>query len=180
MTCVWDSIISALSDLFRKADNGSGLIDIISPIFNQSDFIKFCEKHSEYMKSTYTSILINNNPVTSSEVDAYIKRIKELDQIDKQNGYNVGVPDSFLLFICIFFRINIIHEGQAHYVTIDGKPYSPSMSGNKHQAKCEYRAFTHNYVNINGTGEWIKLNSSTSHMSYSGSISLADITKNNI
>lgn len=168
MTCVWDSIISGLRDLFQKADNGSGLIDIISPILNQSEFIKFCEKNSEYMISAYQSILINDNPVTSSEVNACIKRIKELDLIDKQNGYNVGVPDSFLLFICIFFRINIIHDGQAHYVTVDGKPYSPSMILSKHQARCEYRTFTHKYINTDGNGEWIKLNSSTSHMSYSG------------
>lgn len=168
MTCVWDSIISGLSDIFRKSDNGSGLFDIISPILNQSEFIKFCEKNCEYMKSTHKSVLINDIPITSSEVDSCIKRIRELDQIDKQNGYNVGVPDSFLLFICIFFRINIIHDGQAHYVTVDGKPYSPSMIANKHQARCEYRAFTHKYINTDGNGEWIKLNSSTSHMSYSG------------
>lgn len=168
MTCVWDSIISGLSDIFRKSDNGSGLFDIISPILNQSEFIKFCEKNCEYMKSTHQSVLINDIPITSSEVDACIRRIRELDQIDKQNGYNVGVPDSFLLFICIFFRINIIHDGQAHYVTVDGKPYSPSMIANKHQARCEYRAFTHKYINTDGNGEWIKLNSSTSHMSYSG------------
>jgi hypothetical protein len=120
------------------------------------------------MKSTHQSVLINDIPITSSEVDACIRRIRELDQIDKQNGYNVGVPDSFLLFICIFFRINIIHDGQAHYVTVDGKPYSPSMIANKHQARCEYRAFTHKYINTDCNGEWIKLNSSTSHMSYSG------------
>ena len=168
MTCVWDSIISGLSDLFRKSDNGSGLFDIISPILNQSEFIKFCEKNCEYMKSTHQSVLINDIPITSSEVDACIRRIRELDQIDKQNGYNVGVPDSFLLFICIFFRINIIHHGQAHYVTVDGKPYSPSMIANKHQARCEYRSFTHKYINTDCNGEWIKLNSSTSHMSYSG------------
>ncbi len=168
MTCVWDSIISGLSDIFRKSDNGSGLFDIISPILNQSEFIKFCEKNCEYMKSTHQSVLINDIPITASEVDSCIKRIRELDQIDKQNGYNVGVPDSFLLFICIFFRINIIHDGQAHYVTVDGKPYSPSMIANKHQARCEYRAFTHKYINTDCNGEWIKLNSSTSHMSYSG------------
>ena len=61
MTCVWDSIISGLSDLFKKSDNGRDLFDIISPILNRSDFIQFCEKHCEYMLlSTMGSIYQHN------------------------------------------------------------------------------------------------------------------------
>ena len=142
MTCVWDSIISGLSDLFRKADNGRELFDIILPILNRSDFIIFCEKYCDYMLSNYEYIRLNSEPISRQEIEVCIKRIKELDQIDKQDGYNVGAADSFLLFICIFFRINIIHTGQAHYITIDNKPYSPSMINNKHQAICNYCPFT--------------------------------------
>ena len=40
------------------------------------------------------------------------------------------------------------------------------MIGCKHRVKCEYLPFTCKYTNINGSGEWIKLNSSTTHMSY--------------
>lgn len=166
MTCVWDSIISGLSDLFRKTDNECGLFDIISPILNKSDFIIFCEKNCDYMLSNYEFIRLNDEPIARQEIEVCIKRIKELDQIDKQDGYNVGAADSFLLFICIFFRINIIHTGQAHFITIDNKPYSPSMINNKHQAICEYRPFICYYINLNGSGECIKLNSSTTHMSY--------------
>jgi hypothetical protein len=201
MTCVWDSIINGLSDLFKKTDNGSELYDIISPILKKSEFIIFCEKHCDYMlayqniinnknnisdkniinnknnindknnknnKFNYESVLLNNEPVSRQEIEVCIKRIKELDQIDKQDGYNVGAADSFLLFICIFFRINIIHTGQAHYITIDNKPYSPSMISKKHLVKCEYRPFTCTYTNLDGSGEWIKLNSTTNHMSYNG------------
>jgi len=166
MTCVWDSIISGLSDLFRKTDNGLELFDLISPILNKSEFIIFCEKNCDYMLPNYESVRLNDEPILRQEIEVCIKRIKELDQIDKQDGYNVGAADSFLLFICIFFRINIIHIGQTHYATIEGNPYSPSMIGYKHQVKCEYRPFTYKYTNINGNGEWIKLNSSTTHMSY--------------
>ena len=188
MTCVWDSIISGLSDLFRKSDNGRGLFDIISPILNRSDFIQFCEKHCDYMLLStidsiyqnntsargpivlntynYESVRLNDEPISQKEIEVCVKRIKELDQIEKQDGYNVGAADSFLLFICIFFRINIIHTGQAHYITVDDKPYSPSMIGCKHRVKCDYRPFTCHYINLNGSGECIKLNSSTTHMTY--------------
>ena len=205
MTCVWDSIISGLSDLFRKSDNGRGLFDIISPILNRSDFIQFCEKNCDYMLSStiyqhntaargpivlntaargpivlntaargpivlntynYESIRLNDEPISQKEIEVCVKRIKELDQIEKQDGYNVGAADSFLLFICIFFRINIIHTGQAHYITVDDKPYSPSMIKYKNRVKCDYRPFTCHYINLNGSGECIKLNSSTTHMSY--------------
>ena len=188
MTCVWDSIISGLSDLFRKSDNGRGLFDIISPILNRSDFIQFCEKHCDYMLLSttgsiyqnntsargpivlntynYESVRLNDEPISQKEIEVCVKRIKELDQIEKQDGYNVGAADSFLLFICIFFRINIIHTGQAHYITVDDKPYSPSMIKYKNRVKCDYRPFTCHYINLNGSGECIKLNSSTTHMTY--------------
>jgi hypothetical protein len=123
MTCFWDGILVGLKQF---------------PEFNMQsmtrpNFILFCKEHCDVMLDKYKYVVcegfeqnirdvpenteefnLNNAGICDKELETHhIPRIKELWDKDEIDGYNCSPCDSFLLFLCCYFEINI------HYKTKD-------------------------------------------------------------
>ena len=111
MTCFWDGILTGLNK-FPDFKQKSQFSDF-SKVNNRAQFIEFCEKNANLLKNEREYILWNDNIITEIEINTHhIPRILELDKTEKTNGYFCGSCDSFLLFICAYFKLNIHHKGQ--------------------------------------------------------------------
>jgi hypothetical protein len=124
MTCFWDGVIQGLKQF---------------PEFNMKSmtrpaFIKFCKDKCDILFDRYKYIIvegfehnsrdisevenpeqynINDTGIRKKEIkDNHIPRIKELCKKDEIDGYNCSPYDSFLLFICCYFEINIHYKGR--------------------------------------------------------------------
>ena len=65
------------------------------------------------MKFKIQNININDTGIREKEIkENHIPRIKELWNKDEIDGYNCSPYDSFLLFICCYFGINIHYKGR--------------------------------------------------------------------
>lgn len=121
-TCFWDAVLVALS----KIKNSEG----ISKNMKVEDFVKFCQKRSKVLLTNRKNIYWNEENIDESEiVKNHIGRMNSLRKHDRIKGYNCGSCDSFLLFLCGYFKVNIYHtitsyDGQRSVVTYKyDKPY---------------------------------------------------------
>ena len=124
MTCFWDGIIQGL-----KKFPEFKLQSITRP-----EFITFCKQNCDILLKNHKNIIVegfehnlrdlnevenqsqynlNYIGIREKEVlDNHIPRIKELCKKDEIDGYNCSPYDSFLLFICCYFEINIHYKGR--------------------------------------------------------------------
>lgn len=120
MTCFWDGILKGL-----KQFPEFGIQSMSRPLF-----INFCKKNCDIMLSKYKYVTIegfeentrdkaentneynlNYNGIREKEIkENHIPRIKELWNKDEIDGYNCSPYDSFLLFLCCYYEINIHYK----------------------------------------------------------------------
>ena len=166
MTCVWDSMVKGLTEVFRKASVKKGradLFDLVQPILTKDKFIDFCMKHCDCLITKRTNLIWNGEEISEHEMKTHhIPRIRELDSTEKRDGYNIGACDSFLIFICICFGIDINYIGPGLYPPPGFDPNQKS----KPIVRFISKPTTITYKNKLNTGKSFTIKSNEAHASY--------------
>lgn len=131
MTCFWDETLKGLSYFpeFKELEE----YNIISRngSKNRKNYIDFCRKNCDILLKKYKNVIwegfeknerdkaeqnginLNDSSIREQEIiENHIPRIKELWSKDEIDGYNCSPCDSFLLFLCCYFEINIHYKSK--------------------------------------------------------------------
>ena len=98
---------------------------------NRKNYIDFCKKNCDILLKKYKNVIwegfeknerdkaeqnginLNDSSIREQEIrENHIPRIKELWSKDEIDGYNCSPCDSFLLFLCCYFEINIHYKSK--------------------------------------------------------------------
>lgn len=99
MTCVWDSLVAGLRRL-------SFFPEGIGPL----EFARHVQAQNR--KLGHREVLVNGDPLRSSEVDECYSWIRDMDV--SGNGYLCSSHDPLLIFTSSLFRVRIIHTFLGH------------------------------------------------------------------
>ena len=131
MTCFWDETLKGLSYFpeFKELEE----YNIISRNGNKNrkNYIDFCKHNCDILLKKYKNVIwegfeknerdtaeknginLNDSSIREQEIiENHIPRIKELWSKDEIDGYNCSPCDSFLLFLCCYFEINIHYKSK--------------------------------------------------------------------
>lgn len=116
MTCFWDGILLGLKQFQEIETEFKQYTELTNlKMLSREKIISFCETHCKILGTDYDKILWNGKQISLYEMETHhIERILHLEGNEKTNGYYCGSCDSFLLFICVFFKINIHHKGKSY------------------------------------------------------------------
>ena len=161
MTCFWNGLIKGLNNMIDKIavyENKPILISGLKSLLNRDSLIALCAKNADILCADRTKVLWDGEcepaPLTEKEIlTHHIPKIKEIELIDRTDGYNCGAPDSFLLFICMFFEIDIIHYAKAH-----------TGGGSR-----GYKSVVLKYTNVEPVNKKMIFTSNTGHFTFSKS-----------
>jgi hypothetical protein len=114
MTCFWDGILTGLK---REPEIWNHITQHINQTITNQHFINFCKQNCHILKEKYEYIRWNNDKIREQEINEHhIPLIKDLNESGIGGGYLCATCDSFLLFLCCYFELNIFHNYNSHTV----------------------------------------------------------------
>ena len=109
MTCFWDGILKGLKkgDYFSNTNKPS----------NNQQFIELCKQHKQIIQEESLYIKWNNTVLSKQEVKEHMDAINELNPSKINKGYLCSTCDCFLLFLCVFYKINVFHNYNSYTIS---------------------------------------------------------------